>query len=203
MNTIKSKNQKITPSKVVCIGRNYAAHIKELDNEMPKQPVIFVKPNSAITDELGSGDVDAIHYEGEMSFVVKNGALSAIGFGLDLTKRAVQSQLKAKGLPWERAKAFDKAVVFSEFVSFEGNIESLSMELSINGQLIQTGSTELMMLKPKQVLNEIQSFMTLTDGDIIMTGTPKGVGEVVKGDVFVGKILQNNRLLVEGHWTAQ
>ena len=203
LNVIKLDNKQSIASKVVCIGRNYVAHIKELNNEMPTQPVIFVKSNSTITDELCSGDGEAIHYEGEISFVVQDGMLSAVGFGLDLTKRELQSQLKAKGLPWERAKAFDKAAVFSEFVSFDGNIESLSMELFINGQLIQAGSTELMMLKPKQVLNEIQSFMTLTDGDIIMTGTPKGVGELLKGDVFVGKILQNNELLVEAKWTVQ
>lgn len=202
LNPIMLDNKAKAPSKIVCIGRNYVEHIKELDNEMPSQPVIFVKPNSAISDELCSGGTDAIHYEGEISFVIENSGLVAVGFGLDLTKRAVQSQLKAKGLPWERAKAFDKAAVFSEFVSFDDDVETLSMELFINGQLIQAGSTELMMLKPRQVLNEIQSFMTLTDGDIIMTGTPKGVGEVVKGDVFVGKILQDEKLLVEKQWAV-
>ncbi len=203
LNTIVLDKKANAPSKVACIGRNYVEHIQELNNEMPSQPVIFIKPNSAISDELCSGETDVIHYEGEISFVIQKGQLQAVGFGLDLTKRTVQSQLKAKGLPWERAKAFDKAAVFSEFVSFDGDVDTLQMDLFINDELIQTGSTKLMMLKPKQVLSEIQSFMTLDDGDIMMTGTPKGVGKVIKDDIFVGKILQNNRVLVEASWVVR
>ena len=111
MKTIQLNNKAITPSKIVCIGRNYVEHIKELDNETPSEPVIFCKPNSAISDEIDLDKNDEIHYEGEICFVVMNNQLAGVGFGLDLTKREVQSKLKTKGLPWERAKAFDGSAV--------------------------------------------------------------------------------------------
>ena len=90
----------IFPSKIVCIGRNYVAHIHELGNEIPAEPVIFIKPNSAIAENIHSGEPGEIHFEGEISFLVRAGELAAVGFGLDLTKRDLQSMLKAKGLPW-------------------------------------------------------------------------------------------------------
>ena len=193
----------IQSSKVVCIGRNYVDHIKELNNETPAEPVIFMKPNSAISDQITINDNDAIHYEGEISFVVNNGKLDAVGFGLDLTKREIQTKLKGKGLPWERAKAFDGSAVFSEFAPVEGNMEDLRLELWINGELIQSGGVDLMLYKPTEILAEINTFSTLEDGDIIMTGTPKGVGVINFGDEFIGKIYNNNTLLVERTWVVQ
>ena len=203
MNSVIINNKHIHPSKVVCIGRNYVAHIKELNNEIPSEPVIFMKPNSAISGKIIINDTDEIHYEGEISLMVNEGKLSAVGFGLDLTKRQVQSQLKAKGLPWERAKSFDGSAVFSEFVEFNGKTENLKIELWINGKLKQSGGCDLMLYKPDQILNEINSFSTLQNGDIIMTGTPDGVGVINQSDEFIGKIYNKDQLLVERKWTIK
>lgn len=207
MKFIRLDGKKVYPSKIVCIGRNYVDHIKELGNEMPKEPVIFLKPNSAISNEIHAGEAGgeaaAIHFEGEMSFVVSGGKLMAVGFGLDLTKREIQSALKAKGLPWERSKAFDGAAVFSEFVSFEGDISELSLELYINDHLQQQGGYALMINKPDAILDEVKKFMSFEDGDVIMTGTPAGVGSIKPGDRFRGKIFKNNKLLIESNWSAK
>jgi 2-keto-4-pentenoate hydratase/2-oxohepta-3-ene-1,7-dioic acid hydratase in catechol pathway len=202
MKSINLNNKQLTPSKVICIGRNYVDHVKELNNEMPTEPVIFMKPNSSLSDELRFNSKDAIHYEGEICFVVQAGKLSAVGFGLDLTKREIQNNLKSKGLPWERAKAFDGSAVFSEFVNFE-SINDLKLELFINDKLIQAGGYDLMLYKPDDVYKEINSFMTLKDGDVIMTGTPKGVGKINMGDVFLGKIFSKDKLLVEHKWIVK
>ena len=203
MKSITLNNTELKPSKLVCIGRNYVDHIKELNNETPTEPVIFMKPNSAITDEITFNETDAVHYEGEISFIVQSGKLAAVGFGLDLTKREVQSRLKSKGLPWERAKAFDGAAVFSEFVDIDFDIQDLRMELWINNKLQQSGGYDLMLLRPDKILTEIQSFMTLEDNDIIMTGTPKGVGKVNLGNEFIGKIYAKNKLLIEKTWVVE
>ena len=200
MNSIQYQNEVIYPSKIVCIGRNYAAHIEELDNDVPDEPVIFIKPNSAIANEIILKDDEEIHYEGEICFLIKDGELSAVGFGLDLTKRQVQKRLKEKGLPWERAKAFDGSAIFSEFAPFDGNAETLSLELSINDELKQKGGYELMLFKPDVLLKEIQQNFTLEDGDIIMTGTPSGVGKINGNDVFFGKIFISNSLIIEKEW---
>lgn len=203
MKSVCLDGDKIYPSKIVCIGRNYVDHIKELGNETPSEPVIFLKPNSAISDDIRSNKKDLIHYEAEMTFVVKSGELSAVGFGLDLTKREVQSGLRAKGLPWERSKAFDGSAVFSDFVTITGPIIELRLELYINDKLIQQGSFELMMNKPQEVLDETKKFLSYEDGDLIMTGTPKGVGPVNADDRFVGKIFVKERLLLEHYWVVQ
>ncbi|MUH72076.1 fumarylacetoacetate hydrolase family protein [Psychrosphaera haliotis] len=202
MKQIKLDNKLVTPSKVVCIGRNYVEHIKELDNEQPDTPVIFVKPNSAISDHLSAGDsnTDGHHYEAELCLLISNNQISAIGFGLDLTKRELQTQLKTKGLPWERAKAFDGAAVFSDFASFSGDINHLSIKLFINNQLIQHGSVKQMIFPPNACLSDISSFMTLYDNDIIMTGTPKGVGEIEVGSTFKGQVLEGERVIIEAKW---
>jgi 2-keto-4-pentenoate hydratase/2-oxohepta-3-ene-1,7-dioic acid hydratase in catechol pathway len=202
MKFIKLDGKDVFPSKIVCIGRNYVDHIKELGNEIPKEPVIFLKPNSAISTDIHSNELDAIHFEGEMTFVVIAGELAGVGFGLDLTKREVQSALKAKGLPWERSKAFDGAAVFSEFVSLNGDIGELRLELFINDQLQQQGGYGLMINKPNDILAEINGFMSFEDGDLIMTGTPAGVGSINPGDRFVGKIFENDTLLVEADWVV-
>ena len=200
MNTINVAGEKSCPSKVVCIGRNYVEHIKELNNEMPQQAVIFVKPNSAIAEQIISNIDEPIHYEAELSFVVEANRLSAVAIGLDLTKRGLQTKLKHKGLPWERAKAFDKSAVFSDFVRFNEGVESLSMQLLINNELIQHADYDLMIHKPIEIIEEVTAFMSFCDGDILMTGTPKGVGIVSKGDIFVGRIKQGQKLLIEQQW---
>ncbi len=203
MKNVKFKNENVCPSKIVCIGKNYTEHIKELNDEIPEQQVIFIKPNSSISNDIYSIKNDVIHYEGEISFLIKSGEINGVGFGLDLTKREVQSKLKAKGLPWERSKAFDKAAVFSEFIPFSGNINDLRLELYINGRLAQSGGCNLMINKPAQILNEIKSFISLEDNDIIMSGTPKGVGPIESGDRFHGKIFEGEKLIVESLWTVK
>lgn len=202
MNPIHFEQQLVTPSKVICIGRNYVDHAKELNNEVPTSPVIFIKPNSAISDELHAGAQQALHYEGEIALLIMAGSIAGIGFGLDLTNREIQSELKVKGLPWERAKAFDRAAVFSDFVKLTEPLESLRLELSINDSLVQQGGYDLMIFKPDFLLQEIARSFTLEDGDIIMTGTPKGVGAFKRGDRFSGTILAGDRPLVSRNWTA-
>ena len=204
MQTITVNGQPVTPSKVVCVGRNYVAHIEELGNEMPEDMVVFNKPNSAITDILRSQmGGEPLHYEGELCFMVKAGALHAVGFGLDLTKRELQSRLKEKSLPWERAKAFDGAALFSEFVSLPENLESLSLELTVDGAPRQDGGVELMMYPPEAILDELAAFITLEDGDIIMTGTPAGVGGIHTGERFEAQVLAAGRSLLSATWVAQ
>lgn len=203
MNQITLDGILITPSKVVCVGRNYVEHIHELGNEVPNEMVLFVKPNSAISSSLlASHNGDELHYEGEISFLYQNGKFSAVAFGIDLTKRSVQNVLKSKSLPWERSKAFNGSAVFSEFVPLQPEASLLGLTLSINDTLIQEGDTQLMLYKPDEILAEIQTFMALTDGDIVMTGTPKGVGKIIAGDVYIGTVTQNEKTLVSQQWTA-
>lgn len=202
-NTINFAGFKYYPSKIVCVGRNYVAHIHELDNEIPSEPVIFIKPNSSISNEIYTHKTDDIHYEGEISFLIKAGCIAGVGFGLDLTKRTIQSKLKNKGLPWERAKAFDRSAVFSDFVSIPEDLSELRMELHINSHLKQDGSIQLMLHKPEFLVNEIKSFMTLEDGDVLMSGTPSGVGIIYMGDSFTGKIFSGVKLLVEHTWLVE
>ena len=203
MNTIIVNNRQITPSKIVCIGRNYVEHIKELNNDMPTSMVLFMKPNSSISDDLLTHGKE-LHYEGEISFIIKDSKISAVGFGLDLTNRTLQSELKKKGLPWERAKAFDGAGVFSDFVTINtDDINLLNLKLYINDKLTQVGGVELMIHSPNAVISEISTFCTLEDGDIVMSGTPKGVGTFKKGDKFLGEIYLGDKLLVSKAWIAK
>ncbi len=203
MNTIIVGNREVTPSKIICVGRNYVEHIKELNNEIPENMVIFLKPNSAISRELHSFQIEQIHYEAELCFVYEDGKFSAIGFGLDLTKRELQSKLKSKGLPWERAKAFDGSAVFSNFVEIADINRNFSVELSINGKNVQSGNIDLMIYKPGAILSELLTFMSLNDGDIIMTGTPEGVGIVNKGSIFTGKVKENDKTMISAEWLAK
>lgn len=203
MQQISLDGQWLTPSKIICIGRNYVEHINELGNEMPTEPVIFIKPNSAITDVMTFDPQEDIHYEAELTFVVQDGALSGVGIGLDLTKRAVQSQLKVKGLPWERAKSFDGSAVLSNFVSIPGRIEELSLELYINGELTQLATFDLMLHKPNDILAEVSAFMTCEDGDLIMTGTPKGVGSIQLGATFMARVLSKQQTILENTWKVK
>lgn len=199
MKSIFFNDKKVTPSKVLCIGRNYVAHIEELGNETPDSMVVFNKPNSAISNNLYFISEDT-RFEGEICFLIKNNKISGIGFGLDLTKANIQNKMKQKGLPWERAKAFDNSAVFGEFVPFEGDITKLKMELFINGELIQFATYDLMIYKPDEMIKEICSYTTIEDNDIIMSGTPKGVGNYNMKDKFVGKIYCDDKLLVESSW---
>lgn len=206
MNQMKSLSfakQDVYPSKIVCVGRNFVDHVIELGNEMPTEPVIFIKPNSAIGEDLLSVRDEAIHYEGELSFIVRNGKIAGVGFGLDLTKRKLQNQLKEKGLPWERAKAFDGAALFSAFVPIDENLSDLSLHLNIDGKLTQSGGYSLMINKPEELVANIQKFCTLLDNDIVMMGTPKGVGQIEKGQLFEASVFNGETLLIEKSWVAK
>ncbi|WP_409439717.1 fumarylacetoacetate hydrolase family protein [Psychromonas sp. GE-S-Ul-11] len=202
MQTVLFNGQPISPSKVVCIGRNYVEHIAELNNEVPTEPVIFVKPNSAISTDMTTHAVDAIHYESEISLLIDDNQFVGVAVGLDLTKREVQSVLKSKSLPWERAKAFDASAVFSEFVSFDQPVDSLSLVLSINDQIIQQANYQLMIYKPAEIIAAVNEFMSFEKHDILMTGTPKGVGKINQGDKFTGQIFSQDTLLVSQSWTV-
>ena len=202
MKYIYYNNTKITPSKVVCIGRNYVEHIEELGNEIPENMVVFNKPNSAISDTLFYYSEDT-RFEGEICFLITDGQITGVGFGLDLTHADIQNRLKTKGLPWERAKAFDGSSVLSTFVPFSSDMTTLSMKLYINGSLIQFANYDLMMYKPDVMVEEIKSLMTLEDGDIIMSGTPKGVGTYSVGDLFLGQVHSGETLLVEQKWVVE
>ncbi len=196
MQTIQYNNQTITPSKVICVGRNYVEHIKELNNETPDSMVLFNKPNSAITSELKYIQEDC-RFEGEICFLIKAAQIEGIGFGLDLTKVGIQNKMKEKGLPWERAKGFNDSAVLSSFVKLNGDIKSIEMKLLINGKLIQHANYDLMIYKPSKILSEIQTFMTLEDGDVIMSGTPKGVATYKKHDVFLAVIYIDGKIAVK------
>jgi 2-keto-4-pentenoate hydratase/2-oxohepta-3-ene-1,7-dioic acid hydratase in catechol pathway len=200
MKTIQFESEQVCPSKVVCVARNYPGHIKELNNAIPEQPVIFIKPNSAVSDVLRLVSDEEVGYEAELCFLIRDNAICGVSFGLDLTKRTVQSILKAQGLPWERAKGFNGSAVLSQFVTFNGDITSLSLRLLINGTVVQVGKVEEMMTSPNALLVEAQTFLSIEDNDVLMTGTPAGVGRVILGDVFIGQVFQDNILLVEKQW---
>lgn len=202
MKHIRFKNKPLVPSKVVCIGRNYVEHIKELGNETPDTMVVFNKPNSAITSTLKQISPDT-RFEGEICFLMHSSQIVGVGFGLDLTKADIQNKMKQKGLPWERAKAFDGSAVLGDFVLFDGDVKALRMELFINGTLIQEANYDLMIYKPDEMIKEIESFMHLEDGDVIMSGTPKGVGTYKIGDTFLGKIYHDNQLLCQSSWQVE
>jgi len=202
MNTIKYESQEIIPSKIICIGRNYVEHIKELNNETPDSMVIFNKSNNAVSNELYFISEDT-RFEGEICLLIKNKQIDGIGFGLDLTKANIQNKMKTKGLPWERAKSFDNSAVFSHFVKFEDNIQDIKMQLFINDKLIQEATYDLMIYKPKFILEEIDSFMSLQDNDIIMTGTPKGVATYKLNDKFEANIYCKEKLLINHSWIVK
>ena len=202
MQDIRYQNTKLMPSKVVCVGRNYVEHIKELNNETPDMMVLFNKPNSAITSELRYIQEDC-RFEGEICFLIKDKVIEGIGFGLDLTKAGIQNKMKKNGLPWERAKGFDGSAVLSRFVSFRGDIQTIEMKLFRNGSLAQHATYDLMIYKPEKILSEIQTFMTLEDGDVIMSGTPKGVSIYERNDVFLAVIYVEGKIVLKEEFIAQ
>ncbi len=204
MNSVSFNEQQVTPSKLLCIGRNYLEHIKELNNTIPEQMVVFNKPNSAISSHLISFHQECLHYEVEICFIIERQQLAGVAIGLDLTKRDLQAELKSKGLPWERAKAFDGAAVLSHFISLNDiDVNELQIELFINGNQVQSGHVNQMMYSPETILADLNSYTKLYDGDIIMTGTPKGVGKIQAGDTFLARLKVEQQILIESQWIAQ
>ncbi len=201
MRYVVFNGEKVYPSKVLCVGRNYTKHIEELGNKNPEEIVLFLKPNSSISDFLIKPDKKC-RYEGEISFIFKDGKITGVGFGIDLTLIEVQKRLKDRGLPWEKAKAFDGSAVFSEFVDIK-DINNIKMELWINGEIKQSGDLSEMIYTIDQIINEVKSYFSLNDYDILMCGTPEGVGEFEKGDIFIGKIFSGDKLITEGRWTVK
>jgi 2-keto-4-pentenoate hydratase/2-oxohepta-3-ene-1,7-dioic acid hydratase in catechol pathway len=189
--------------KIICIGRNYAAHIEELKNEQPGQPVVFLKPDTAL---LKAGapfyypDFSKnIHHEIELVLKIsKEGKyiqpqfahryFEEIGLGFDFTARDLQDQCKAKGLPWEISKAFNGSAPIGEFKSVAelGDLKNLDFHLEINGELRQKGNTGLMLFDFATIIAYVSQFFTLKKGDLIYTGTPAGVGPVQLGDQLIG-----------------
>ncbi|WP_020406296.1 fumarylacetoacetate hydrolase family protein [Hahella ganghwensis] len=184
-------------SKVVCVGRNYAEHAKELNNPVPTTPILFIKPNSSLTrleDGVALPEGQNVHYEAELAVLVgrklKNAsedeaksAVAGLGLALDLTLREVQSQLKEKGLPWEIAKAFDGACPLSSFQPVDNpDLEDLEYRLSINQELRQHGVTAQMLTPIARLLAYTSNIFTLEPGDVVLTGTPAGVGQLHAGD---------------------
>lgn len=202
MQVVKFEDKEFSPSKIVCVGRNYHEHIVELENEVPENIVFFLKPNSSVSNDIIFNHEEEISYEGELCFIVEGSKIVGVGFGFDLTKRKLQSKLKAKQLPWERAKAFDNSAVFSEFVRFN-KIPDIYFKLYKNDKLIQEGGYFDMLNKPHTILNEAKTFLTLNDGDIIMTGTPKGVGQYNKNDIFFAKVFEDGVELIKEKWIVK
>lgn len=189
--------------KIICIGRNYTKHIEELQNERPTEPVIFMKPDSAILLKQHPFVIpefsNDIHHEIEI--IVKISKVGKyidakfahkyydeISVGIDFTARDLQQQLKEKGLPWEKAKAFDGSAVIGEFVpkTNYNSLENLTFELTKNGNTVQMGNTSLMLWKVDELIAYVSQFFTLKIGDIIFTGTPEGVGLVAPDDILEG-----------------
>ena len=200
--------------KIICIGRNYAAHIEELKNEKPGQPVVFLKPDTALLKGAAPffyPDCSTnIHHEIELVLKIsKEGKylqpqfahryFEEIGLGIDFTARDLQDQCKAKGLPWEIAKAFNGSAPIGEFKSVAelGDLKNIDFHLEINGELKQKGNTSLMLFDFATIVSYVSQFFTLKKGDLIYTGTPAGVGPVQKGDQLVGFIGKEKMLHVE------
>jgi len=203
MTTVIFNGQRVRPGKVVCVGKNYAAHIEEMVSVPAENMVVFMKPATSIGTTLHATLDEALHYEGEICLLMKDGAVAGVGFGLDLTKRATQSKLKAARLPWERSKAFTGSALFSEFVPAPADLTRLGVELRVDDQLRQKGDVSLMLYPPDVILRELNQFLVLEDYDIIMTGTPAGVGAVKAGEHFSCRVLNDKDELVSADWVAQ
>ena len=148
MQPVTLNGQSIKPGTVVCIGKNYAAHIAEMDSVAADDMVVFMKPATSIGQKLISVMDEPLHYEGEICLMILDGRVGAVGFGLDLTKRATQAKLKAAGLPWERSKAFTGSALFSDFVAAPESLDRLGIELQVDGSLRQKGDVSLMLYPP-------------------------------------------------------
>lgn len=191
--------------KIICVGRNYTEHIKELDNVVPDEPILFLKPDSAILLKKQPFYIpeftNEVHHEVEV--LVKINRIGKhidrkfaykyydeIGLGIDFTARDLQKKLKSDGLPWEKAKAFDGSAVIGNFISKNEieDIDDLPFSLKRNGEVVQQGSTKQMMWKIDALIENISKYFTLKIGDVIFTGTPSGVGPVSVDDVLQGYI---------------
>jgi 2-keto-4-pentenoate hydratase/2-oxohepta-3-ene-1,7-dioic acid hydratase in catechol pathway len=194
--------------KIICIGRNYTKHIEELQNERPEEPVVFMKPDSAVLLKQHPFVIpefsEDIHHE--LEIIVKINKVGKyidakfahkyydeIGVGIDFTARDLQQKLKDKGLPWEKAKAFDGSAVIGEFLPKNNfsSLENLTFELTKNGETVQKGNSSHMLWKIDELISYVSQYFTLKIGDIIFTGTPEGVGIVKPEDVLEG--------FLEGH----
>jgi acylpyruvate hydrolase len=202
---IKNSKEEFTVGKIVCVGRNYAEHAKELGNEVPEKPVLFLKPVSAIIysgDEIIHPDFgNELHHEVELVLLIgetikkanKSQAEKAIvgyGVGLDMTLRDVQNELKKKGNPWTLAKCFDTSVAISDFVlkkDFQLKLDE-KLELKVNRIIKQSDTLKNMIFNPAEIVEYISSVMTLENGDLIFTGTPAGVGKINRGDKLEAKL---------------
>lgn len=190
--------------KIICIGRNYAKHIEELANEKPENPVVFLKPDSAILPKKMPFFIppfsNDIHYEVEVLVKINKVGkhispkfahkyYDTVGLGIDFTARDVQAKCKEKGLPWEKAKAFDGSAIVGEFFKKEEfDLENLSFQLHKNDEVVQDGNTSNMMWKIDELISYVSQYFTLKKGDIIFTGTPAGVGKVEENDILTGTI---------------
>ncbi len=199
--------------KIICIGRNYAKHIEELANEKPENPVVFLKPDSAILPKNMPFFIpdfsDDIHYEVEVLVKINKVGkhidakfapkyYSEIGLGIDFTARDVQAQCKEKGLPWEKAKAFDGSAVVGKFYPKEQfELDNLQFQLLKNDVVVQDGNTNAMLWKINELIAYVSQFFTLKKGDLIFTGTPSGVGPVAENDILVGRIDGNDAFSVK------
>lgn len=189
--------------KIICIGRNYAAHIEELASERPSEPILFLKPDTAVLLKKFPFVIpeftNDVHYEVEILVKINKVGkyietkfahkyYDDIGLGIDFTARDLQDQLKAKGLPWEKAKGFDGAAVIGEFVPKEtfSSMENINFSLTKNGQTVQKSNSGFMLFKIDELIAEVSKYFTLKKGDIIFTGTPEGVGAVAPNDVLEG-----------------
>jgi len=189
--------------KIICIGRNYVNHIAELKNERPSEPVIFMKPDTALLQKQFPFVIPEftkdVHYEIEL--IVKINKVGKyiepkfahkyydeVSVGIDFTARDLQDALKDKGLPWEKAKAFDGSAVIGDFVQKTElpAIDELRFELLKNGESVQKGNAQHMLWKVDELIAEVSKYFTLRTGDVIFTGTPEGVGPVAPGDVLEG-----------------
>ena len=194
--------------KIICVGRNYTDHIKELENNKPKEPVLFLKPDSSIilnNKPFFIPDFSQnIHYELELTIKISrlgkhiqekfsHKYYDFIGLGIDFTARDLQSDLKSKGLPWEKSKAFDGSCFISKWINkYEFNdVNNLNFNLNKNGKTVQKTNSKLMLWKIDELISYISTFFTLKIGDVIFTGTPAGVGKVSIGDNLEGFIEDN------------
>jgi 5-carboxymethyl-2-hydroxymuconate isomerase len=210
---IPATNQQFPIGKIVCLARNYAEHAKELGNETPTAPVLFMKPASSV---IGDGEAVVIpsysqecHYEVELAVLIGTQAckvsadeamacVAGYGVAIDMTLRDVQNQLKAKGLPWEIAKGFDTSCPLSDFVpaAAVADPHNLNLKLAVNGEGRQNGISSDMINRIPQIIAHISSIFTLESGDIILTGTPAGVGKVSAGDVMTAEISSVGHLTI-------
>ncbi len=196
--------------KIICIGRNYVSHIDELQNERPKEPVVFLKPDSSVLLKQHPFVIpefsNDVHHEVEILVKINKVGkyidqkfahkyYDEIGLGIDFTARDVQNELKLKGLPWEKAKAFDGSAVIGDFINknqFE-SLENINFELTNNSKVVQTGNTGMMIWKIDELISHVSQYFTLKKGDILFTGTPEGVSAVKPNDILEG-FIQNNKL---------